>query len=62
MTEQTNTVKHQSVIVFTLMEDGSQCIKSLGENGDDEAEEFTDKCIELLREIISIGEMKDVSG
>ena len=56
MKEQANTVKYQSVIVFTLMEDGSQCIKSLGENGDDEAEKFTDSCIELLREIMSITE------
>lgn len=54
--EQANTIKFQCAMVFTVMEDGSTSIRSIGENGDDEAEAFTDHCLALLREIIAIDE------
>lgn len=52
----TRKIVNQAAIVFTLFNDGCMELRSIGENGNNDAEEFTDACMR------AVGHVLDASG
>lgn len=46
-------IVNQAVIVFTLLSNGTMHLASLGQNGNNETEEFTDACMRAVGAVLA---------
>ena len=58
LSREKSPIEHQAVIVFTVLRDGTFEVRSLGEHEDDGCRLFTDRCVELVRNLVR----NDVEG
>ena len=52
LSREKSPIKHQAVIVFTICRDGTFEVRSLHEDGGDGCRLFTDRCVELVRNLV----------